>query len=98
MREQDVKPEYVRDIKALGLAPSSNRIISMKVQDVTPEYIKALQSAGLNPSINDIINAKVQDVTPEFIARAKQHGFKDLSLDKLIRLRQLGILDSKAEL
>jgi hypothetical protein len=40
----------------------------------------------------------VQDVTPEFIARARQHGFKDLSLDKLIRLRQSGILDSKADL
>ena len=70
----------------------------MKVQDVTPEYINALQAAGFNPSINDIINAKVQDVTPEFIARAKQHGFKDLSLEKIIRLRQLGVSDSKAEL
>ena len=98
MRVQDVTPEYVRDIKALGLKPSSNQVIAMKVQDVTPEYIKALQSAGLNPSINDVINAKVQDVTPEFIARARQHGFKDLSLDKLIRLRQAGILDSKADL
>jgi bla regulator protein blaR1 len=98
MRVQDVTPEYVRDIKALGLTPSSDQVISMKVQDVTPEYIKALQAAGFHPSINDIINAKVQDVTPEFIARARQHGFKDLSLDKLIRLRQSGILDSKADL
>jgi beta-lactamase regulating signal transducer with metallopeptidase domain/uncharacterized protein YnzC (UPF0291/DUF896 family) len=98
MRVQDVTPEYVREIKALGLKPSTDQVISMKVQDVTPEYIKALQAAGFNPSINDIINAKVQDVTPEFIARAKQHGFKDLSLEKIIRLRQLGVLDSKAEL
>jgi uncharacterized protein YnzC (UPF0291/DUF896 family) len=98
MRVQDVTPEYVSEIKALGLKPSSNEVISMKVQDVTPEYIKALQAAGLNPSINDIISAKVQDVTPEFIARVKQHGFKDLSLEKIIRLRQLGILDSKADI
>ena len=46
MRVQDVTPEYVHDIKALGLKPSSNELISMKVQDVTPEYVKALQSAG----------------------------------------------------
>ena len=98
MRVQDVTPEFVHDIQSLGLKPSANELISMRVQDVTPEYIKALQSAGLNPSINDIISAKVQDVTPEFIERAKQHGFKDLSLQKLIRLRQLGILDSKADL
>ncbi|HZQ94986.1 MAG TPA: M56 family metallopeptidase [Candidatus Sulfotelmatobacter sp.] len=98
MKVQDVTPEYVRQIKALGLKPSANELISLRVQDVTPEYVKALQSAGFALSISDIISAKVQDVTPEFIARARQHGFKDLSLQKLIRLRQLGILDSKADL
>jgi hypothetical protein len=70
----------------------------MRVQDVTPEYIKALQSAGYKFDVGDIISAKVQDVTPEFIDRAKRHGFKDLTLQKLIQLRQLGILDSKADI
>jgi beta-lactamase regulating signal transducer with metallopeptidase domain len=98
MKVQDVTPEYVRGIQALGLKPSANELIGMRVQDVTPEYIKALQSAGFKVDISDIIGAKVQDVTPEFIARAKAHGFKDLTLQKLIQLRQLGILDSKADL
>ena len=98
MRVQDVTPEYVREIRALGLNPSANELISMRVQDVTPEYVKALQSAGYKFSVNDIISAKVQDVTPEFIERAQKHGFKDLSLQKLIQLRQLGILDSKSDL
>ena len=75
-----------------------NELIGMKVQDVTPEYIKALQAAGFKLSVNDIIGAKVQDVTPEFIERAKKHGFKDLTLQKLIQMRQLGILDSKADI
>ncbi len=90
MRVQDVTPEYVRDIQALGFKPSANEIIAMRVQDVTPEYIKALQSAGFKLSVNDIISAKVQDVTPEFIDEARKHGFKDLTLQKLIQLRQLG--------
>jgi len=98
MRIQGVTPEYVRDIRALGLKPSVNEFISMRVQDVTPEYIKALQAAGYKFSVNDIISAKVQDVSPEFIERAQKHGFKDLTLQKLIQLRQLGILDSKADL
>jgi beta-lactamase regulating signal transducer with metallopeptidase domain len=98
MRVQDVTPEYVRDIQALGFKPSVNELIAMRVQDVTPEYIKALQAAGFKVGINEIIGAKVQDVTPEFIGRARAHGFKDLTLQKLIQLRQLGILDSKADI
>ncbi len=98
MRVQDVTPEYVRDLKALGLKPTASELIAMRVQDVTPEYVKALQAAGFKFNISDIIGAKVQDVTPEFIERAQKHGFKDLTLQKLIQLRQLGILDSKADL
>ena len=98
LKVQDVTPEYVREIRALGLKPSVHELIAMRVQDVTPEYIKALQSAGFKVGINDIIGAKVQDVSPEFIERAQKHGFKDLTLQKLIQLRQLGILDSKADL
>jgi beta-lactamase regulating signal transducer with metallopeptidase domain len=98
MKIQGVTPEYVRDIRALGLNPSANDFIGMKVQDVTPEYIKGLQAAGLKLDVNDIISAKVQDLTPEFVEKAHQHGFKDLSLHKLIQLKQLGILESKADI
>jgi len=98
MRIQDVTPEYVRDMRALGLKPSTNELISMRIQGVTPEYVKALQSAGFKFDVNDIIGAKIQDVTPEFIERAMKHGFKDLTLQKLIQLRQLGILEPKADL
>jgi len=40
----------------------------------------------------------VQGVTPEFIDEARKHGFKDLTIEKLIELKHLGILDSKGEI
>jgi uncharacterized protein YnzC (UPF0291/DUF896 family) len=95
---QDVTPEYVRAIRALGLKPTSGELIGLRVQDVTPEYIKGMQSAGFNFNVGDIISAKVQDVTPEFVEEAKKHGFKDLTLHKLIQLRQLGILEAKGDI
>jgi hypothetical protein len=70
----------------------------MRIQSVTPEYIKGLQSAGLKLDVNDAISAKIQDVTPEFVEKARKHGFKDLSLQKLIQLKQFGILESKADI
>ncbi|MGD0566976.1 MAG: M56 family metallopeptidase [Candidatus Sulfotelmatobacter sp.] len=98
MRIQGVTPEYVRDIRALGLTPTASQFISMRIQGVTPEYIKGLQAAGLKVDVEDIIRAKIQDITPEFIERAAKHGFQNLTLDKLIQLKHVGILESPADL
>jgi beta-lactamase regulating signal transducer with metallopeptidase domain len=98
MRIQDVTPEYVRAIHALGFTPTVNELIAMRVQDVTPEFIKALQAAGLKFDVDDAISAKVQDITPAFVERAIKHGFQNLNLQKLIQLRQMGVLDSAAEI
>jgi hypothetical protein len=67
----------------------------MKVQGVTPAYLEELQSAGFKVDVDDAIGAKVQGVTPEFIAKVKSHGFKDLTLDKLIALKEAGVFDAE---
>jgi hypothetical protein len=63
------------------------------VQGVTPEFIKGLQSAGFKPDTEDIISAKVMGITPQFIELARSHGFKDLTLEKLIQLKQANVLE-----
>jgi len=98
MRIQGVTPDYVRDIRALGLKPTVDELVAMRIQGVTPEYIKALQAAGFKLDVDDIVRAKIQDITKEFIDQAVKHGFQNLSLDKLIRLKQMGVLDSPAQL
>jgi beta-lactamase regulating signal transducer with metallopeptidase domain len=98
MKVQGVTPEYIRELRALGLNPGTDDIVGMKVQGVTADYIKALQSAGFKPNVEEVIDAKVQGITPEFIDIARKHGFQNLTLDKLIQLKQLGILDSKGEI
>ncbi|HXW91022.1 MAG TPA: M56 family metallopeptidase [Terriglobales bacterium] len=98
MRIQGVTADYVREIRALGLNPTVDELIAMRVQDVTPAYVKALQAAGFKVDIRDIISAKVQDVTPQFIEQAIRHGFKDLTIEKLIELRRLEILEPKADI
>ncbi len=98
MKVQGVTPEYIREIRALGLNPDADEIVGMKVQGVTPEFIKALQAAGFKPSVDEVVSAKVQGVTPEFIEQARKHGFQNLTIEKLIELKRLGILESKGEL
>jgi len=98
MKVQGVTPQYVRDITALGFKPTVDEVIGMKVQGVTADYIKVLQSAGLQVSVDDVIRAKVQDITPEFIEKAHKHGFQNLTIEKLIQLKHVGVLDDEAEI
>ena len=98
MKVQGVTPEYIRDIRGLGLNPNTDEIVGMKVQGVTPDYVKVLQAAGFKPDADEVIGAKVQGITPAFIDLARKHGFQNLSINKLIELKHLGILDSKGEL
>jgi hypothetical protein len=65
----------------------------MKVQGVTPEYVKGLRSAGLQLNAHTVVEAKVMGITPEFIERARKHGFQNLSMDKLLALKNSGVLD-----
>jgi beta-lactamase regulating signal transducer with metallopeptidase domain/predicted flap endonuclease-1-like 5' DNA nuclease len=98
MRIQGVTADYVRDIRALGLKPSVDQFVATRIQGVTAQYIKALQAAGFKFDVDDIISAKVQGITPEFIEMARKHGFQNLTLDKLIQLKRLGILESPADI
>jgi beta-lactamase regulating signal transducer with metallopeptidase domain len=98
MRIQGVTPEYVREINALGFKPTVDEFVAMRIQDVTPDYVKALQKAGFTLDVNELIGAKVQGITPEFIEKATKHGFTNLTVQKLIQLKQMGILDSQGEI
>jgi beta-lactamase regulating signal transducer with metallopeptidase domain len=98
MRIQRVTPDYIRDIRSLGLKPDVDELIAMRIQDVTAEYIKGLQAAGLKFDVNDVIGAKIQGITKEFIDRAVKHGFQNLSLQKLIQLKHMGVLDAPGEI
>ena len=52
-----------------------------------------MRSAGVqSESIQKYVEAKIQGVTPEFVEKARQHGFKDLTVEKLIRLRMADVL------
>jgi beta-lactamase regulating signal transducer with metallopeptidase domain len=98
MRIQDLTPDYVRDVHALGMQPSIEQLIAMKIQSVTADYIKGLQAAGFHFSVDEVIGAKIQQIDGQFLQRVIQHGFKNLTLDKLIQLKNSGVLEPKADI
>jgi beta-lactamase regulating signal transducer with metallopeptidase domain len=93
LKVQGVSPEYVHEMKSMGFELRGSEIVGMKVQGVTPEYVKGLRSAGLKLNAHTVVEAKVMGITPEFVEKARSHGFRDLSMDKLVALKNSGVLD-----
>jgi hypothetical protein len=88
----------VRDIHACGLKPTIDEFVAMRIQGVTAEYIKSLQAAGLKFDVDDIVRAKIQGISKEFVEKAVKHGFQSLDLEKLIQLKEMGVLESGTDI
>jgi beta-lactamase regulating signal transducer with metallopeptidase domain len=92
LKAQGVTPEYIREMRALGLEISGDDVVGLKAQGVTPDYVKMLQGAGLGKiTTDDCVAAKAQGITPEFIEKVRKHEFKNLDLEKLIELKEVGV-------
>ena len=91
-----VTPEFVTQMKAAGFTNlNSKDLVSLRVQGVTPEYARSITQQYPGATIQDIVKTKIFNIDAAFIASAKEHGFKDLSLEKLVKLRISGILDDE---
>jgi len=91
-----VNPEFVAGMKAAGFTNlNSKDLVSLRVQGVTPEYAKSITQQYPGATVEDIVKTKIFNIDSEFIASAKAHGFKDLNLEKLVKLRISGILDDE---
>jgi beta-lactamase regulating signal transducer with metallopeptidase domain len=92
LKIQGVTPDYIRELRAVGIEASSPELVALKIHQVTPEYVRALAAAGLtNLHTRDYLAAKIQGITPEFIQVIRSHGFKDLTLHQLIALKMADI-------
>jgi beta-lactamase regulating signal transducer with metallopeptidase domain len=91
-----VTPEFVAGMKAAGFTNlDSKELVSLRVQGVTPEYAKSIAQQYPGATVHDIVKTKIFNIDSDFIASAKAHGFKDLNLEKLVKLRISGILDDE---
>jgi len=95
MKVQNVTPEYVRRIHALGLKPDVNELIAMRVQSVTPELIRELRDAGLAQNIHQIIAMRVQGVTPEYVKELHEMGI-DTDAGSVLAMKVQGVTSEYA--
>ena len=91
-----VTPEFIAGMKAAGFGNlTSKQLISLRVQSVTPEYARSITQQFPGVTVDEIVKTKIFNIDGAFIASAKSHGFGNLTLDKLVKLRISGILDDE---
>lgn len=90
----NITPEFVDQMKAAGFASiPSQKLLSLRVQGVTPEFAKSVKAQFPGATVDDLIQMRVFGIDDKFIASAKQHGFTDLTIHKLVQIRISGIMD-----
>lgn len=92
-----ITPEFAKGMKDAGFKDlDSKKLLSLRVQGVTPEYARSIAQQYPGATVDDVIKTKIFNINADFIALAKKHGFNDLSLEKLVRLRISGVLDDES--
>lgn len=90
LKVQGVTPEYVKQVRAVGLHPTLNELISMRVQGIDPQYISDMRAAGLDGSIEQMIAMRVQGVTPEYVKEMRAVGVNG-DANKFVAMRVQGL-------
>jgi beta-lactamase regulating signal transducer with metallopeptidase domain len=93
MKVHEVTPEYIDSARRLDPNVDVDEVIAMKVHGITPQFVQEMQAAGLEMRVaDDFIAAKVLGITPEFVKKALDHGFQDLTVEKLMMLRNIDVI------
>jgi beta-lactamase regulating signal transducer with metallopeptidase domain len=95
LRIHGAAPDYARQMKELGLGdPSVDQLIAMLIHGVTPDLARQMKAAGLRDlNFDHLIAMQIHGLRPADVREAQKH-FKDLSIEQLIKLKQLGILSA----
>ena len=93
-----VDPEFVAGMKAAGFDHlTSQQLLSLRVQGVTPESARSIAQQFPGVTVEQLVETRIFHIDADFIASAKSHGFTDLTLQKLVKLRISGVLDDTSK-
>jgi beta-lactamase regulating signal transducer with metallopeptidase domain len=93
----NVSPEFVAGMKAAGYGDiPAKKLVTLRVQNITPEYAKSVKAQFPDVTLDELVQMRIFNIDSDFIASAKRHGFGDLTIQKLVKLRISGILDDES--
>ena len=89
-----VTPEFVAAMKAAGFRSiPSKKLVELRVHGVTPEFIQTTKRQFPDVTLDQLVQLRIFHIDDAFMASAKSHGFDNLTIEKLVKLRISGLLD-----
>ena len=92
LRSLGVQPDFVRAMRQHFGSVDVEQLCRLKALGVTPEYADQMLRAYPNLSVDDVARLRALGIDEAFVERANAHGFRNLSVEQLIRLKISGIL------
>jgi hypothetical protein len=93
----EVTPSFVEGMSKAGFKDlDSKKLLALRVQGVTPEYAQSIAQQYPGATVDDVIKTRIFNIDADFIASAKKHGFTNLTLEKLVKIRISGVLDDES--
>jgi hypothetical protein len=89
-----VTPEFVAAMKAAGFSSiPSKKLVELRVHGITPEFIQTTKRQFPDVTLDQLVQLRIFHIDDAFMASAKSHGFDNLTIEKLVKLRISGLLD-----
>lgn len=98
LREQGVTATYTRAIRDLGYTDLTlDQVTRLAQAGVSSTFAAMMQELGYELSVDDLVQLERADVTAYFTSNMHDLGYPDITMDELIRLRNVGATTNDVE-
>ncbi|MFN2373349.1 MAG: hypothetical protein ABR545_06015 [Cyclonatronaceae bacterium] len=92
LRGNGVTATYVSNLRAIGFTELTlEEAVKLAKANATTAYISMLIELGYNLTVEEIVMLRDARVTAHFTSNVHDLGFRDVTLDQLVRLSRIGV-------
>jgi hypothetical protein len=92
LRDKGVTATYTNGIRELGYTDISlEDVVRLQDADVSVRFAAMMQSLNYNLTVDDMVRLRRADVTAFYTSNLHDLGYRDITIDQLIRFKQVGV-------